>query len=60
MVIAFSSFKDGTDYDIALKDDLSKRAQELGASIQSEPQFEPQITHVVRVFTDLNFFNLFR
>lgn len=47
VVIAFSSFKDDTPFDNAMKAKLTKLAQELGAEIQTAPQFEPQITHVV-------------
>lgn len=47
VVIAFSSFKDESPFTNAMKENLTKLAQELGAEIQTAPQFEPEITHVV-------------
>eukprot|EP01127_Copromyxa_protea_P018568 TRINITY_DN586_c3_g1_i2.p1 TRINITY_DN586_c3_g1~~TRINITY_DN586_c3_g1_i2.p1 ORF type:complete len:1313 (-),score=413.97 TRINITY_DN586_c3_g1_i2:57-3995(-) len=46
-VIAFSSFKDGTEFNNDLKATLTEKAVSLNARIQSEPQFEKSITHVV-------------
>jgi hypothetical protein len=53
VVISFSSFKDGTSFNLALKDSLTEKAESLNAKIQTDAQFEPGITHVVRAHSIL-------